>query len=78
MQSVFSQLALFLLVCIKNKDCFNGAVQTHWAAFVHCSIFLILTCTHTNTNGGISVECADVWIDMLQFTGPMQDRGKKY
>lgn len=55
MQSVFSQLALFLLVCIKNKDCFNGAVQTHWAAFVQCNIFfLFLTRTHaTHTNRGV-------------------------
>lgn len=83
MQSVFSQLALFLLVCIKNKDCFNGAVQTHWAAFVQCNIFfLFLTRTHaTHTNrgvgGGISAERAHIWIDMLQFTGPRQDRGGK-
>lgn len=44
--------------------------------------FLFLTRTHaTHTNrgvgGGISAERAHIWIDMLQFTGPRQDRGGK-
>lgn len=44
--------------------------------------FLFLTRTHaTHTNrgvgGGISAERAHIWIDMLQFTGPTQDRGGK-
>lgn len=44
--------------------------------------FLFLTRTHaTHTNRGvggwISAERAHIWIDMLQFTGPTQDRGGK-
>lgn len=40
-QSVFRQLALFLLLRIKNKDRFNGAVQTCRVAFVQGSFFLL-------------------------------------
>lgn len=80
-QSVFSQPALLLLGCIKNKDCFNGAVQTHWAAFIQFHIFLFPR-LHTHAQHTpvwrISADSAHVWIDMLQLTGPLQDRGRNY
>lgn len=54
---MFSQLALFLLLCIKNKDCFNGAVQTRWAAFVQGNIFLLphmhKSAHNTHNRGGL-------------------------
>lgn len=48
----------------------------------NATFFSSLTCTHIHTQltqtGRISVDCAHIWIDMLQLTGPMQDREKKY
>lgn len=43
-------------------------------------MFLSLTFTHTQRppTGRISVECVHIWIDMLQLTGPVRDRGNKY
>lgn len=47
-----------------------------------CSVLLSFARTRTHTllppTGRISVECVHIWIDMLQLTGPVQDRGRNY
>ncbi len=60
---------------------FKHTGQLLFSATFFSSLACTRTHTHTHTHtqtGRISVDCAHVWIDMLQLTGPKQDRGKKY